>query len=59
MGIVNVKGDAANFREMSEQFRKLADLSDKVADAYDADDVDAAEEAMKNFMWEFVKMQNM
>lgn len=62
MGFISelkMKEDAHNFHELAKQFRKLADIADKVGEAYDLKDESKIEEVMKDFTWEFLKMQKM
>lgn len=53
------KAEAENLRSLAEQFRKLANMADSAAVAYETGDKEGIESAMKDFTWEFLKMQKM
>lgn len=60
MGIdMKNKAEAESLRSIAEQFRKLADMADNAAVAYEEGDNEKVEAAMKDFTWEFMKMQKM
>lgn len=52
------KTEADSLHSLAEQFHKLADIVDNAASAYEQDDKDGIESAMKDFVWEFLKMQH-
>lgn len=51
------KTEADSLRSLAEQFRKLADMADSAAVAYEQGDKDGIDSTMKDFTWEFLKMQ--
>lgn len=51
--------DSEDMRALAKQFRKLGDLCDGVAEAIDSKDNEKMEAALKDFTWEFLKMQKM
>lgn len=53
------EAEIKSLRSLAEQFRKLADMADSAAIAYETGDEDGIESAMKDFTWEFLKMQRM
>lgn len=55
----NNSEEIKDFRRFAEQFRKLADAADNVVAAYETGNGDNIELALKDFTWEFLKMQKM
>lgn len=56
-----MKSEAKEIREMAEVFKKAAAAADKMADILEDENhtKEQEEEAMKDFMWQMVKLQQM